>query len=76
MNSNLNEETLRNLNPFSHAASLAAQSNVGSVRFESGELGEKRIVQISFERELPLPVTIAHQSQTPVNGFRCFGINE
>ena len=38
---------------------------------------DKHVVQIRFERELPLPVAIAHQlHETRVNAFRSFGINE
>jgi hypothetical protein len=86
MNSTLNEQALEKLNPFPPARALATQSTEAPPRFESGKavtrtsvptLPEKRIIQIRFERELPLPVAIVHQlHEARINAFRCFGINE
>jgi len=38
---------------------------------------DKHVIQISFERELTLPVVVTHQSREMLtNAFRGFGINE
>ena len=68
MNPTLNKETLRKLNPLPPAPALVAPVP---------HPPDKHVIQISFERELTLPVVVTHQSREMLtNAFRGFGINE